>query len=301
MRYRTAAAFRTALEAHLNEHARRTDTSVQRWRRAVAFERLLARLLIVVPEGWVLKGALALDFRLGARARATRDMDLVSRDDPSSATADLRAAAMYPMDDFFGYIVEQTNRLDKLEDATATRYHVRAELAGRVFEEMIVDIGFATPRDWRSEPLHLPDQLSFAAIGPIIVPVLPLATHVAEKLHAYTRGYGDGTRRSTREKDLVDLVLIAGFCPFDAQGLRDALEETFALRGKQTLPSSMPPAPDVWGPAYRKMATAVGIDPDVRQGHARAAAFLDPVLAAESLERRWDHVVQQWIMQGEGD
>src|SRR5690349_20902515 len=123
MRYRTANAFRTALEAHLNERARRTGISIQRLRRAVAFERLLARLLIVAPDRWVLKGALALDFRLGARARATRDMDLVRRDDTNSATADLRAAAMYPMDDFFGYIVEQTNRLDELEDATATRYH----------------------------------------------------------------------------------------------------------------------------------------------------------------------------------
>jgi hypothetical protein len=276
MRYRTAAAFRTALEAHLNEHARRTDTSVQRWRRAVAFERLLARLLIVTPEGWTLKGALALDFRLGVRARATRDMDLVCRDDPGSATAALRAAAIYPMDDFFGYIVEQTDRLDKLENATATRYHVRAELAGRIFEEMIVDIGFTTARDWGSEPLHLPDLLAFAAIEPIIVPVLPLAEHVAEKLHAYTRGYGDGTQRSTREKDLVDLVLIADFCSFDAQALRKALEETFALRGKQTLPVGVPPPSATWGPGYRKMATAVGIDPDVLRGHARVAAFLDP-------------------------
>lgn len=111
MRYRTAAAFRTALEAHLTEHARRTRVSVQRLRKGVAFERLLARLLIVAPERWVLKGALALDFRLGARARATKDMDLVRRDDTGRATSDLRAAAIYSMDDFFTYSIEQSDPL----------------------------------------------------------------------------------------------------------------------------------------------------------------------------------------------
>ncbi|MBI2403732.1 MAG: hypothetical protein HYV20_13555 [Gemmatimonadetes bacterium] len=36
--------------------------------------------------------------------------------------------------------------------------------------------------------------------------MIPLARHVAEKVHAYARTYGEG-RASTRVKDLVDLVL----------------------------------------------------------------------------------------------
>ncbi|MGH2387799.1 MAG: nucleotidyl transferase AbiEii/AbiGii toxin family protein, partial [Chloroflexota bacterium] len=92
MRYQTGTAFRTALETRLVERAQDSGIAIQRLRRAVAFERLLARLLIVAPNRWMLKGGLALDFRLGARARATKDMDLAHLDDPAAATADLLAA-----------------------------------------------------------------------------------------------------------------------------------------------------------------------------------------------------------------
>lgn len=300
-KYRTAAGFRMALERHLTEHARLAAVPIVRVRKGVMFERMLARLQIVAPDRWLLKGALALDFRFGTRARATNDMDLAHADDAARATADLIAAAAYDAGDYFRFTVQQTDRLDALEDATAVRYHVQAELADRRFEDAVLDIGFASREHWQTEVLQIPNLLSFAAFPTISVPALPLVTHVAEKLHAYTRGYSDGTRRSSREKDLIDLVLIAGFCPFDAQALRTALEETFALRGKQPFPPNLPPPPATWGPGYRKMAADVGIDTDVHAGHARVATFLDPVLAAESPAGRWDQVAQRWITEGEGD
>jgi hypothetical protein len=201
-----------ALEAHTTERARRGTVPVGRVRKAVVFERLLARLQVVAPDRWLLKGALALDFRFGARARATNDMDLARSDDEESATVDLMAAASYDAGDYFRFIIRRTGRLDVLQEATAVRYHVRAELAGRLFEEAVLDIGFV-PRDhWQTEMLQVPNPLSFAGFTPITVPALPLAAHVAEKLHAYSRAYGDGSRMSSREKDLVDLILICGFC-----------------------------------------------------------------------------------------
>lgn len=298
-KYRTAAGFKMALERHLTEHVRVAVVPMGRVRKAVVFERLLARLQIVAPDRWLLKGALALDFRFGTRARGTNDMDLARADDVESATTDLMAAAAYDTDDYFRFVVQQTDRLTMLENATAVRYHVRANLADRRFEEAVLDIGFVPREHWQTEMLPVPNLLSFAGFATISVPALPLATHVAEKLHAYTRGYGDDTRRSTREKDLVDLVLISTFCPFDAQALRVALEGTFASRERQPLPLSLPLPPAGWGPGYRKMAAAVGIDPDVLHGHAHAAAFLDPVLAMP-FEGRWDHLAQQWVAPGAG-
>src|SRR5689334_6964083 len=141
-KYRTPAAFRMALEAHMAEHASQATVPVGRIRKAVLFERLLARLQIVAPDRWLLKGALALDFRFGARTRATNDMDLARADDVESATADLMAAAAHDAGDHFRFIVRQTDRLDALEEATAVRYHVRAELADRLFDEAVLDIGF---------------------------------------------------------------------------------------------------------------------------------------------------------------
>jgi len=50
MRYTTATAFRAALEARLQVQARTTNRSLQRLRRVVVFDRLLARLLVVAPD-----------------------------------------------------------------------------------------------------------------------------------------------------------------------------------------------------------------------------------------------------------
>ena len=59
MRYQTGTAFRRALETRIAERAADSGASIQRLRKAVAFERLLARLLIVAPNRWMLKGGLA--------------------------------------------------------------------------------------------------------------------------------------------------------------------------------------------------------------------------------------------------
>lgn len=73
-----------------------------RLRKLVVFERLLARLLIVAPDRWLLKGALALDLRLGARSRTTKNMDLARYDDEEAATADLLAAQSVDLGDYSG-------------------------------------------------------------------------------------------------------------------------------------------------------------------------------------------------------
>ena len=73
MRYASAAAFRQALETRLVEQSRTSGRAHVRLRKEVVFDRLLARLLAAAPDRWLLKGALALDYRFGDRARTTRD------------------------------------------------------------------------------------------------------------------------------------------------------------------------------------------------------------------------------------
>ena len=115
------------------------------------------------------------------------------------------------------------------------RYRVRAELAGRRFEEVMVDMGFSDPLKWKPEPIRGQDLLAFADIEPIEVPVLPLEQHVAEKVHAYTRTYSQG-RRSSRAKDLVDLVLVKQFMVLDAVSPSHCARGS--LRGKASTWSS---------------------------------------------------------------
>lgn len=300
MRYATAGAFRSALEAQVRRQSTLGGPSIVRLRKAIAFERLLARLLAVAPERWMLKGALALDFRLSMQARATMDMDLGWNDTADAVTRDLLAAAAYDLGDYFVFAVERTDRLDALRDASAVRYHVEAELAGRTFEKVLVDVGISwlpsAQGDQQTDTISGPDFLQFSGIAPIAIPMLALEYHVAEKVHAYTRGYGEaGSVQSTRVKDLVDLALIASHSTFPAHRLRAALDEVFARRRLHSLPASLPPPPASWGKPYATMSRDVGIAGDVTLGHTHAAAFLDPILSSSALLHAWwNPAAQQW-------
>ena len=292
MKYRSGAAFRQTLEQRLLDRSRNRHTSLVRLRKAVVFDRLLARLAIAAPDRWVLKGALALDFRLGERTRTTKDMDLVRGDNEAAATSDLIAAQALDLEDFFTFDIEKIGAPGEALEGVAVRYRVHAELGGRRFEEVMVDIGFSDPLKWKPEPIRAPDLLAFAGIEPIEVPVLPLEQHIAEKVHAYTRTYGQ-RQRSSRAKDLVDLVLVEQLMAVDAARLRSALVGVFEGRRQHGLPSRLPAPPTEWTVPYRKLDKEVGIDPDLRAGYAHAAAFLDPVLTGRNIGQ-WDPHRTSW-------
>lgn len=293
MRYATAAAFRQALEDRLRTEAAKTGLSIVRLRKRVAFELLLRRLVAVAPDRWVLKGALALDFRFATGTRSTRDMDLGRTDDEDAAVEDFAAAQELALDDFFTFAVARTDAFDDADDFRAIRFHVTAELAGRVFEEFVVDVGFAEPATWTPDKIETSDLLSFAGIERIRIPALPLPQHLAEKIHAYTRKYGPSGRESTRPKDLIDIILIASSQPIDAASLRNALKVTFAQREQHPLPSSLPPPPSTWETPYRRLAEEVGVEAELDRAFAAAAAFLDPILASRA-DGEWHPKRRAW-------
>jgi hypothetical protein len=74
-RYATATAFRIALEARLKSLAQAEGSDLQRLRRQVSFDRLLARLFSESNAPWLLKGGYAMELRLRS-ARTTKDIDL---------------------------------------------------------------------------------------------------------------------------------------------------------------------------------------------------------------------------------
>ena len=187
MRYASAEAFRSALDQRLKNQAAETGTALVRLRKSVAFDRFLARLAQVASGRWVLKGALALDFRLGSATRTTKDIDLGRLDDEQAATEDFFAAQALDLGDFFTFAVQRTPALDAAAGFSAVRYRVQAELAGRRFEEFPIDVAFSDPLAWRPDCLDGTKLLGFAGIARIELPVLPIEQHVAEKLHAYTR------------------------------------------------------------------------------------------------------------------
>ena len=80
--YKTAGAFRAALEARLRARVREEGTDLQRLRREVGFDRFLARIFSKGPKAayaWVLKGGYAMELRVQS-ARTTKDLDLTMHD-----------------------------------------------------------------------------------------------------------------------------------------------------------------------------------------------------------------------------
>lgn len=294
MKYASAAAFRQALETRLGSASRASGGSLVRLRKGVVFDRLLARLLATNTERWVLKGGLALDFRLGALARTTKDMDLSGPPSEDAATEAMIAAQAIELGDHFSFQIERTARLDQLVDGSAVRYRATASLAGRLFDQVPVDVGFDPRGPFEPDWIQGPDLLAFAGIPAFFVAVLPLEIHVAEKLHAYTRRYADGRQASTRVKDLVDLALIATESRLDAARLHAAIAETFGRRGAHGVPDLVPPPPAEWRTPYRRMATEIDLDPNLDSGYQCAGRFLDPVLSGEVRSAAWDPRARHW-------
>jgi predicted nucleotidyltransferase component of viral defense system len=268
MKYATPEAFRAGLDQRIRNEAAASGVSVMRLRKRVAFERFLARLTIVDPQRWVLKGAFALDLRLGLRTRTTKDIDLAGADDEQIATADLISAQTIALHDYFSFDVTRTPALDRAEVFRAVRYSVTAELAGRRFEQFPVDVALSEQPTAPSERLPIPSLLDFADIQPIEMPVIALEQHIAEKVHAYTATYGPQEQQSTRIKDLIDILLIAELATPDAHRLRDSLDATFRNRARQPLPSLLPAPPPRWTtptPAPPKMWGS----PSISASHTR--------------------------------
>src|ERR1700676_1614811 len=151
--YKTAGAFRRALETRLQARAQVERTDLQRLRRQVAFDRFLARLFPKGPKGtypWVLKGGYAMELRMHS-ARTTKDIDLTLHDgtrlskNPKERAEQVRAmlqeAAASPFDDYFEFLVgEPRQDLDGAPEG-GNRYPIQAQMDGRDFARFHVDIG----------------------------------------------------------------------------------------------------------------------------------------------------------------
>lgn len=293
MKYETPEAFRTALEQRLKNEAEASGAALIRLRKQVAFERFLARLAVSESGGWVLKGAFALELRLGFRTRMTKDIDLGRADDEEAATKHLNAATGVDLGDFFSFEARRTPALDAATGFRAVRYTVRADLDGRLFEQFPTDVAFSESPPIQAESFLTANALEFADVAARQLPVVPLEQHVAEKLHAYTGSYGQDARESTRVKDLVDLVLIAELADLDAERLGRALATTFEERARQPLPAAVPSPPPSWARPYAELAREVGIAVEIETGHAAATRLLDPVLRSEA-GGRWGPETGRW-------
>jgi hypothetical protein len=269
-RYATATAFRRALEDGLKDIAGKQGVDLQRLRRQVAFDRLLARLFQAAqPRAlpWVLKGGYAMELRIKA-ARTTKDIDLTMRSAVSpgekkdnkknlGVLGKLQEAAGFISDDFFVYTIgEPIADLDAAPYGGA-RFPVEARLDGRIFVGFHLDVGIG---DAVMEPLEViegRDWLGFAGIASPSLYMIPREQQFAEKLHAYTLPRKGAT--NTRVRDLVDMVLLIQSATMDSNKVTEAIRVTFERRKTHALPNALAAPPPEWQKPYEALARECGL------------------------------------------
>jgi predicted nucleotidyltransferase component of viral defense system len=239
------------------------------------------------------EGGFALELRIGANARTTKDIDVDWKLDEEHAVELLIDAAALALDDGFEFAVERASD-DADLDGGGQRWSVTANVAGRQFERVAIDIGFATEPVLEPETIVSSQLLEFADVQPIRVPAVAIEQHVAEKLHAYTRTYA-GRKPSSRVKDLVDLVVIGNTTKLDAERLREAIDEIFRKRATHDAPIAVPAPPGDWAAPWRRLVANLPAEVDVHAGHRSAAAFLDPVLGRAIRLGKWDPDERTWV------
>lgn len=278
--YKTAAAFRRALEDRLKERSMAEGVDLQRMRRSVAFERLLCRLFASGEEEWILKGGYAMELRIQS-ARMTKDIDLSL---PASALKSdlevdeqnmilqemLQEAAGLDLADFFTYQIGSPMLDLDAAPYGGARFPVIGSIAGKLYVRFHLDIGIGDVLDEPFENFEGADWLAFASIAPGNYRGLSREGQFAEKLHAYTRPRDGGS--NSRVKDLIDMVLLIDL-GLDSVRLQKDLNKTFARRKSHLLPASLEAPPDFWRNPYEALARECGLSKDIDEGFRRVSDF----------------------------
>ncbi len=265
--------------------------------RQFAYDRLLSRVFRTEPHRWVLKGATAMLARLGADARHTRDIDLLSRaGDLDEAERALRRAASVDLDDYFTFTLNPGRRI--IQGAGAVRVDVVALLGLETFAsfhvDLVADLVMTGIPDVVSPlvPLELPGLVatSYSAY--------PLVDHVADKVCALleTHERASGLRQPSRRfRDLADLAIFAHTISVGAAELGVALASEAKRRGL-TLPDHLAtPTGADWPSGYARVARDAPQlkERDLASAVETVARFIDPALS-EIAQGQWNPRELRW-------
>ena len=282
--YATAAAFRRALEDRLKRIAQEKTVDVNRLRRHVAFDRLLARLFQPDQQPWVLKGGYALEL-LFHTARATIDIDLtlpgvdVTSGQPNDVIREmLQQAAGMSLNDWFEFtIAAPIMDLDAAPYGGA-RFPVEVKMDARTFARFHLDVGVG---DVVLQPLGVVvcrDWLAFAGIARPYVRIIPPEQQFAEKLHAYTL---PRSTPNSRVKDLVDLALLVHAGRLKPARVSSAIDATFARRGTHAVPRQLDPPPAKWLVQFAELSESCLAGASMSAAFETVRAFYDALAESE--------------------
>lgn len=275
--FKNSQDFRKSLEVRLQKTAKEKGIDLQRIRRQVAFDRLLARFFTQPETSFFLKGGYAMELRLST-ARATKDIDLTylqrikSQDDslPALILNDLQQLASINLGDYFSYALGEA-QLD-LDNAPygGARYPVSSFIDGKLFVRFHLDVGGDVLTS-STETLMAPDWLNFCGISAPNIKIISIEQQFAEKIHAYTLPRGD--KPNSRVKDLIDILLLMKMRSLDLKKLSVNLQKVFKIRNTHALPLQLPAPPLEWIEPFSALAEECGLEKNLSLAFKEITSF----------------------------
>lgn len=300
--YSTSAGVESAIrEAARGAFALEPSVSVSERIRQEHFRRFLSRIFSEGEQSeWMLKGGTGVLARVPL-ARATKDVDLYrSGYTLEQALEALKRLAKVDLDDHFQF--EFASSFTSIRGAgqpNADGYSVKfdvyvgAQKRGRIHVDLSTGTGVTAAVDY-VEPAN---SLDLPRLASYRYRVFPIVDQIADKVCATMMLYSGSP--STREKDLVDLVVFATTQDVHGAQLRIAIATEAGRRG--LAPFHRFTAPSSWGFAYSRMAREVPYCEEVRAIHDALAlmrSFIDPAIRGEVDDQVWRSKQQVWQESG---
>ncbi len=290
--YASPGAFRRALTDKLRVMAAEGPWTLPQLQRQMAYDRLLERLYLV-DSGWIIKGATALLAR-DIGIRATIDVDVYRHAARDVAEAELRAAVLRDIRDWFRFEIGRGRPVG--DDGGGIRLPATAYVGATVWASFHVDLVGAdlcmTGEPDPVPPLARVEMPDFEQHG---YRAYPLVDHVADKIVATFQRYGTRGVPSTRYRDLVDLVAIILDAAVDAVRQRAVLTSEAVRRGVHLPERFVVPDRALWEPGYAAEARR-SLLPTARTLDAAldvVRPFADPLLGG-SAKGRWMPRQRRW-------
>jgi len=295
--YRDGVALWAAAAARAKTEAEATGVPSHALLRRFVFDRFLARAFHDPSSPWVLKGGTAVLARVHD-ARTTKDVDLLHQlDSLDAALVALRVATEVNIDDHLRFIITKVERsLGAGQPAVdGCRVSVDAYCGTQKKDSFGVDLVTGSMMTAAPE-IRTDTALNLRGLSGARTRLYPVVDHVADKLCATQATYGDdGTRPSSRVRDLVDLVVLGRTQDVDGDALIVAIRAEWTHRSLPGQPVLAPPPH--WDNQYPRIARPVRACEGMTTFPAAVAfitAFLGPALDGSAAGQRWDAETGAW-------
>lgn len=291
------AAKKAAVQAGPDVSAASVNAQIKQAR----FDRFLSRVFADGEESeWLLKGGMSMLARV-PRSRTTKDVDLATLHSADLAEAQRALSELVAVDlgDHLTFRLIRTAPTGQGDNqpGVATRRLVFACLDtdnDNQIDTITVDVVVGPAPVGQVEVIEPANRLHLRR-RLITHPyrLYPVVDQIADKVCATVDTYPGG-KRSSRVKDLVDLVVLAQSQSVELTELRAAIEAKRLLSALE--PFDHIDIPEDWRRTYPETAKGVPTAETYTAITAAklVAAFIDPALTGDAHDVLWDHSKLAW-------